>query len=320
MTGIAENVFRLLVFPGLVFTLVIGMFGCWVLRKVSALIQWRVGPPWYQPWVDVLKLAGKELLIPEQANAVVFLAAPVVGLAAAVLVSTVLWNALLGRHAYVGDLIVVLYLSVIPSLALIMGSSASASPHAAIGASREMKLILSYELPMAAAMVVALIKAAASGSPSGQVLDLSSLSAAKVIWSISGFMAFLVSLLCIHAKLGLVPFDIAESETELAGGILIEYSGILMGIWRLVQAVLLVALPLLLIAVFLGGFGTGRWAILAGFGKLVLLWVLLILIKNTNPRVRIDQAMRFFWFVCTPALVIAVILAILGRFYGIGWL
>jgi NADH-quinone oxidoreductase subunit H len=106
----------------------------------------------------------------------------------------------------------------------------------------------------------------------------------------------------------------------LAGGVLIEYSGVLLGLWRLVQAIMLVALPLLLITVFMGGFGTGPWSLGAGFGKLILIWVLLILVKNTNPRLRIDQAMRFFWFVCTPLLLVAVTLAWLGKVYSIGWL
>jgi len=60
--------------------------------------------------------------------------------------------------------------------------------------------------------------------------------------------------------------------------------------------------------------------LVAGIGKYVLVLVLLILIKNTNPRVRIDQAMKFFWVYCGIALVVAVILASIGNFYGISWL
>ena len=130
-------------------------------------------------------------------------------------------------------------------------------------------------------------------------------------------LAFLVALLCIQAKLGFVPFDIAEAETEVASGVLIEYSGALLAVWKLMQAMLLVALPLFLVMVFLGGFGPGLWA---GLGKYVLILVLLILIKNTNPRVRIDQAMKFFWVYCFLLLVIAVALAIIGNSCGINWL
>ena len=88
----------------------------------------------------------------------------------------------------------------------------------------------------------------------------------------------------------------------------------------LMQAMMLVALPLFLVVVFLGGIGTSGWALLGGIGKYVIVLVLVILIKNTNPRVRIDQAMRFFWFYCGTVLVAAVILATLGNYYGLTWL
>jgi NADH-quinone oxidoreductase subunit H len=208
---------------------------------------------------------------------------------------------------------------VLPSLALILGSSASGSPHAAIGASREMKLVLGYELPLVLAFVVVLIKTAGLVGP-GEQLSLAAISQHASVLSISGMLAFLVALLCVQAKLGFVPFDIAESETEVAGGVIIEYSGALLAVWKLMQALMLVALPLFLVVVFLGGIGTSGWPLLAGIGKFVLVLVLAILIKNTNPRVRIDQAMRFFWFYAGAILVVAVILATLGNYYGITWL
>jgi len=73
--------------------------------------------------------------------------------------------------------------------------------------------------------------------------------------------------------------------------------------------------------VFLGGFGTTiGWPLVWGIGKYVLVLVLLILIKNTNPRLRIDQAMKFFWVYCGIALVVAVILASIGNYCDISWL
>jgi NADH-quinone oxidoreductase subunit H len=87
------------------------------------------------------------------------------------------------------------------------------------------------------------------------------------------------------------------------------------------QAMMLVALPLFLVMVFLGGFGTtAGWPLVLGIGKYVLVLVLIILIKNTNPRVRIDQAMKFFWVYCGIALAIAIILASIGSYYDINWL
>ena len=315
MAEIGSNLFWIIVFPGFVFTLVVGLIASWIARKVSALVQWRVGPPLFQPFYDVMKLLGKETLIPEQAQHAVFIASPLVGLAGVLLLSTMLWRISIDPGTlFVGDIIVAIYLMVLPSLALILGSSASASPHAAIGTSREMKLVMGYELPLVLALIVVIIK-------TGGQLNLAAIAQYTPALSISGMIAFLASLLCVQAKLGFVPFDIAESETELASGVLMEYSGALLAVWKVMQAMMLVALPMFLVVVFLGGFDVeSGGAITVSILKYVMVLVLIILIKNTNPRVRIDQAMKFFWVYCGIALVLAVILATIGNIYSISWL
>jgi NADH-quinone oxidoreductase subunit H len=347
--------FWILVVPG---TLVLGLVASWIVRKVSALVQWRVGPPLLQPAYDVMKLMGKEILIPQDAQRTVFLTAPLVGLVGVLLLSIMLWRITIAQTAFMGDIIVAIYLMVLPSLALILGSSASASPHAAVGTGREMKLVMAYELPLVLAFIVVIIKTAGLVAP-GQQLNLAAIAQTAPALSISGMLAFLAALLCVQAKLGFVPFDIAEAETELGSGVLMEYSGALLALWKLMQAVMLVALPFFLGMVFLGGFHVSLPAanrlplfisallvlagarllanrsklmdvlsllvlvglcIWVGLGKYVLILVLLILIKNTNPRVRIDQAMRFFWVYCGLALVAAVVLASIGYWYDIRWL
>ena len=315
MIDVLLNSFWILIFPGFLFTVCLGLIASWIVRKVSALVQWRVGPPVLQPFYDVAKLLGKEILVPEQAHRTVFMAAPLVGLAGVLLLSTLLWRITIApAKPFVGDIIVAIYLMALPSLALIIGSSASASPHAAVGTSREMKLVMGYELPLVLAFIVVIIK-------SGGNLSLAAIAGQTPVLSISGFLAFLVALLCVQAKLGFVPFDIAEAETELGSGVLMEYSGALLAVWKVMQAMMLVALPLFLVVVFLGGFGTSLWGgLLGGIGKYVLVVVLVVLIKNTNPRVRIDQAMKFFWVYCGLALVAAIALAIIGNSWGINWL
>jgi len=300
--------------PGFLCTVIFGLVACWIARKVSALVQWRVGPPILQPFIDVMKLMGKEILVPEQANRVVFMGAPIVGMSGVLLLSTMLWHTAISPGSlFVGDIIVAIYLMVFPSLALILGSSASASPHASIGTSREMKLVMGYELPLVMAFIVVIIK-------TGGELSLASIAQQTTALSVSGMIAFLISLLCIHAKLGFVPFDMAEAETELGSGVLMEYSGALLAIWKIMHAMMLVALPMFLVMVFLGGFGTSGLPLLWGILKYVLIVVLVILIKNTNPRVRIDQAMKFFWVYCSLAMVIAICLAIIGNNSDISWL
>jgi len=318
MIDALQNLSWILIFPGFMFTLAVGLLASWLVRKVSAIVQYRVGPPIYQPAVDVIKLMGKEILIPQEAQRTVFILAPLAGLSGVLLLSTMLWL-VTARITYVGDIIVAMYLMILPSLALILGSSASGSPHAAVGASREMKLVLSYELPLVLALLVVIIKTAGRVAP-GEQLSLAAISQHAPVLSVSGLLAFIVALLCVQAKLGFVPFDIAESETEVAGGVMIEYSGALLAVWKLMQAMMLVALPLFLVLVFLGGIDLSGWWLLWGIGKYVLVLVLVILIKNTNPRVRIDQAMRFFWFYCGTMLAAAVILAMIGNYYHVTWL
>ena len=326
---VIRHLFWLLIFPGFLFTAVLGLFACWIVRKVTALIHHRIGPPVLQPLYDILKLLGKETLIPQAANKTVFIFAPVVGFASVLLLSVLLWAVNFipanGNGMFLGDVIVAIYLMVIPSLALILGSSASGSPHAAIGTAREMKLVMSYELVLVMAFIVVLIKTATfhglSNSQDGaQLLSLSLIAQYTPVMSISGLLAFLAALLCVQAKLGFTPFDIPEAETEIAGGVLIEYSGALLAIWKLTQAIMLVALPLFLVVLFMGGIGSDLGSIIWGFGKYVLVLVLLILIKNTNPRMRIDQAVKFFWFYCGPVMALAIVLAMLGNYYDKWWL
>jgi NADH-quinone oxidoreductase subunit H len=319
-TQVLKSILWLLIYPGFIFTLVIGVVASYIVRKVTALVQWRIGPPViregrvFQSLYDIMKLLGKETLIPRDAQKLVFMSAPLVGFAGVLLLSTMLWKISLTGQPFIGDIIVAIYLMVLPSLALILGSSASASPHASVGTGREMKLVMSYELPLVLALIVVIIKA-------GGTLDLTAIAVNKPVLSISGFLAFFVALLCVQAKLGFVPFDIAEAETELGSGVLMEYSGALLAIWKIMQAMMLVALPLFLVMMFLGGFHVDSpLAIFFGILKYVLILVLIILIKNTNPRVRIDQAMKFFWVYCGIALVIAVILAMIGNYYNISWL
>ena len=299
-------------------SLLLGLLLRGVDRKVTARVQWRVGPPLYQAAVDVLKLMGKENLMPVTARGTGFLLAPMIALASTAVAATILWRALISPDAtFLGDLIVVVYLLVIPALMIILGASASGNPHASVGAARELKLLLSYELPL----FLVLLLAVARG---GWTFQLGKLIAAQqqtpVLYSISGVLGFVIAIICVQAKLGLVPFDLAEAECELMSGVYVEYSGSSLAMFLMTRAMLLALMPLLLIVIFWGGLGVGLWGVPAFLGKYLLLVVLVTLIRNTNPRLRIDQTVRLFWFYLTPAAIVAVILALVGISKGIPWL
>lgn len=298
--------FNYLIFPGFLFSAVLGLIAGWIDRKVTARIQWRVGPPWYQNFVDFIKLLGKETILP-RGNVITFLFAPFAGLISVTLVATMLGKLLIDpSESYLGDLVVVLYLLIIPAVAIILGASSSQNPLASIGVSREMKLVLAYELPFILAVVTVIIKAG-NTIRLGEILIYQA-NSGPILGSASGLIAFVVAILCMQAKLGFVPFDISEAEQEIMSGVFIEYSGFPLAIFKLMKLMLLYLMPLFLVSLFWAA-NTGVYSLI---GKYILLLVIVILIKNTSPRARIDQALRFFWGPVTALAIIAVILSLLG--------
>lgn len=301
-------ILEFLLFPGLLFTAVAGLLTSWLDRKVTALVQMRVGPPFLQPFYDIRKLFIKETCVPEGGAIGMFLFAPLMGLAAVTLASMILWRALLDTDAtFVGDLIVLIYLLVMPALAIMLGSFASRNPLASLGGSREVKLMIAYELPLVLAILVPVIHA-----DSIRLGDL--LVSQAPVTSLSGVLGLLVCIVCMQAKLTLVPFDMPEAETELSGGALIEYSGPPLALFKLTRAMMLFTMPVLLVVLFFGGLLSGppwqRWLI--GLLAWFVLVAITIVIRNTTPRVRIDQAVRFFWGPVSIVALVAVMLAWMG--------
>jgi len=300
-----------LIFPGFLFTAAVGLLAGWVDRKLTARIQWRVGPPWYQNFIDFFKLMGKETILPSGAQRITFLSAPFIGLVGVTLISLILWQMnLYPANTFLGDLIVILYLSILPSLALIIGGSASGNPLASLGVSREMKLILSYELPFIVAIFtpVVIIKDIRIGS----IVSYQMSNGMMFTHHISCLIALIVAFVCIQAKLAFVPFDIPEAEQEIMGGPLIEYSGPPLAMFKLTKAMMLFVLPVFLITVFAGGMRLNGIQALFSVIKYLVILILIVLVKNTNARLRIDQALRFFWLRMFPLAIIGFILALFG--------
>lgn len=300
--------FVYLVVFGFAATALLGLITSWIDRKVTARVQYRVGPPFLQPFYDIVKLLGKETVIPAGASKGAFLIAPVIGISGVIVVSTLFWVNQFFSEGFMGDWIVAMYLLTVPSLSLILGGFASGNPLASLGASREMKLVIAYELPFILVALVPVINA-----HSIRLGDIISVQAEGVFaGSISGVLALVVAILCVQAKLSLVPFDIAEAETEIVEGPIVEYSGPGLAIFKLMKNMLLFVLPFFLIILFFGGLRFDGinilWTVLEYVGIVAVITV----IRNTNPRVRIDQAVRFFWGPMTLLAIAAVVLALKG--------
>jgi len=304
-----EFIFFLLIFPGLLFTSVLGLLTGWADRKVSARFQYRVGPPILQNFNDFFKLLGKETILVKDSIKSLFILAPILGFSTLVLVSAIIGVALFYGRGLGADLVVVIYLLMSYSIMVILGGASTGNVHSSIGAGREIKLLLADELAFILICLVPIIK-------SNYALRLESIVAAQAdgvfIGSVSGVIAFIIGLLCIQAKMALPPFHIAEAETEIIEGPFMEYSGPLLAFWKLNHYMMYVIFPFLLILLFWGGFNLQGWGILWAVLKYLLIVVLIIIIKNTNPRIRIDTAIHFFWKYATPLAFLAIILAVLG--------
>ena len=297
-----------LLFPGLLFTAVAGLLTSWVDRKVTALVQMRVGPPFLQPFYDIRKFFIKETCVPEGGAIGMFLVAPLIGLAAVTLASMILWRSLLDSEVtFVGDLIVLIYLLAMPALGVILGSFASRNPLASLGGSREVKLMIAYELPLVLVVLVPVIQA-----NSIRLGDL--LTQPAPVTTLSGVLALLLGITCMQAKLTIVPFDMPEAETELSGGVFIEYSGPPLAMFKLTRAMMLFTMPVFLAVLFFGGLisGPGWLPKVIGFLVWFLLVAITVVLRNTTPRLRTDQAVRFFWGPVSLLAVLAIVLAWLG--------
>ena len=293
---------QFLLFPGFAFTAGAGLLTSWFDRKLTARVQMRKGPPLLQPFYDVAKLMVKETCVPEGCATWLFLSAPLIGLAGVSLASMILWQAMLNpTMAFAGDLIVVMYLLALPALSVILGAFASRNPFASLGGSREMKLVMAYELPFILAACVPIIRA--------QSINLGDILLTPAATSLSGILALLVALIAMQARLSRVPFDIPEAESELGSGVFIEYSGPPLAMYKLTQAMMLFTGPMFLLILFCGGIPFSRgWLAAAGGGLIWLgLVTLVVLIRNTAPRLRIDQAMKLFWGPMTFAAVLSLV-------------
>jgi NADH-quinone oxidoreductase subunit H len=283
----------ILVFPGLLFLGAMGLVAEYVDRKLVAKLQNRVGPPFFQPFADFVKLAAKQEIIPSQAEAGMFKAMPILAMAATA--TSFLYVPLWGSSAlfgFEGDLVVVLYLLTIPTLSYFLGGIYSTSLFAEVGAVRAVTQLFAYEVPLFLALLSPALLAG-SWSVSGIAAYL---GARPWSWAFC-LVGFAVALVASLGKLEKVPFDIPDAETEIVGGVFTEYSGRLLAFIRMTIDIEEVVLASLLAAVFLP-FGLGLppvLGLLLYLAKVLAIVALLALLHTILARLRIDQMMDFCW-------------------------
>ncbi len=281
----------------------------WFERRGLGRFQSRLGPNRWgpfgllQPIADVVKLMSKEDTVPDDADRPVFNAAPVALLAPAFLAFAVIP---LASGSFLGDLNVgVLFIVAITSvntLAIFMGAWASRNKYAMFGAMRGVAMLISYEVPMALAIAgVALV---------GGSLSLNLLVANQNLpFLIVQPLGFFVVMTAGSAEMSRTPFDMIESESELGGGYNTEYSGMKFGILQLAEFMAPIVVSAIAATLFLSGWrGFGPvpgpiWLIL----KIVLLLFVLLWVRATWPRLRVDQIMGFAWKALLPLAMVNLV-------------
>ena len=326
-----------LVFPGFLFCFLTGLLLCGIDRKLVARMQKRVGPPILQPFYDFFKLCGKETIVPAAANRTVFLIAPLVGLAGLVVLQLFIPVFRFSAFSNVADIIVILYLLLIPALSIIIGGASTGSPYAGVGLSREMVPVLSCELPLG---LVLLAVGKKVGAATGTGLCFSpteivryQMANGSLLWKLSMIPAAVAFLMVIPGETGSHPFDAAEAETEICEGMLAEYSGAPLGVYKLSHAVKLLTMTSLFVMLFLGGVGGGIEHLVAALGltggaagalimllsvlALFLLCVLITavaisLVHAVTARLKIEQIFKYYWTVVAALALVSLVLAWFG--------
>jgi len=312
-------IFYVLVFPGFLFCFVAGTLINGVDRKVYAKMQKRIGPPILQPFYDFMKLMGKETIIPREANKPAYLAAPVAGFVALVTVALFIPVFRFSAFSGVADMIVIIYLLTIPAVALIVGGAASGNPFAGVGISREMVTVISYELPLVL-VLLAIGKKVGLALDGGVTFSISAVAEYQaqygaLITKWSMIPAALAMLLVVPCEVGCHPFDVAEAETEICEGPLIEYSGAPLGVFKLNYYVKQLVMSALFTALFLGGAGTGIVVLDAVIFFALCILVTLIsmtLIRAATARIRVEQVFKFYWTVVAGLAAVSLVMTWFG--------
>lgn len=300
--------------------MVLDVFLVWVERKIVARFQDRLGPnrlgPFglIQPFADIIKLLIKEDITPRVADRLVYNLAPILSLATVLLLWAVipLMPAVVGANLNVGVLYLVA-VGAVSTLAIIMAGWASQNKYALVGAFRTVAQMISYEVPMVIALLVPVILA--------RSMDIYSIVDGQQVWYILvAPAAALIFLITSIAEIGRAPFDLVEAESEIVAGFHIEYTGMKFGLFYAGELLHALTIGALFAALFLGGWsgpGVGAVPVLGVFYLFIkaffIYWVIMW-VKYSLPRLRIDHMLNFNWKFLTPfALALVMVTAIADK-------
>ena len=278
-----------------------------VLRKVTARIQSRQGPPVLQPYFDLLKLLGKEDIESGEVPGMQRFAA-YLSLATALAIACFVPMGFSSPLGGSGDVLLVVYLLTLSGVCTLLAGLAAGSTYSLVGISREMMAMISLEPLFVIALVTGAVHAHSLRLDS--ILHGSVYAANGFPWS--GMVMLIVILMSFQALVQRLPFDISEAETELMEGPLMEYSGPKLALFKYAQMVKLVIYSALVVALFIPWgadlFAPIGWVLF--WLKVFALVLMVTLVAATHARYRIDQAIRYF----AMLLVVAVVGLVLASY------
>jgi NADH-quinone oxidoreductase subunit H len=304
-------------------------------RKIIGYMQVRIGPNrvgprgWLQPFADLFKMMFKEIVIPTGSNKLLFLIAPMIGLAPAVAAWAVFpFNEGLVLADINAGLLYILALTSLSVYGVIIAGWASNSKYAFLGAMRSAAQIVSYEIAMGFALVGVLV---AAGS-----LNLGEIVKAQQGGVLHWFWLPLLPLFAVYfisgvAETNRAPFDVAEGESEIVAGFHVEYSGMGFALFFLAEYANMILISGLTALMFLGGWlspfqgtfleATFSWV--PGFIWLVMKTFIFMFaflwFRATFPRYRYDQIMRLGWKVFIPITIVWILVVGLAVVYDLPW-
>jgi NADH-quinone oxidoreductase subunit H len=322
MNAVAANV--LIAFLGVLMLItilmVIDIFLVWIERKVVARFQDRIGPnrlgPFglIQPFADIIKLMIKEDTTPDGADKVVYNIAPMLSMMSVLILWAVvpLAPVMLGVDLNMGALFIIAAGS-IGTLSIIMAGWSSNNKFSVIGAFRQVAVMISFEVPMLATLLIPTIFAGSMG--------MNAIIQGQNIWYFFlSPLAALIFLIAAIAELGRAPFDLAEGESELVSGYNIEYSGMKFGMFYAGELLHAFTFGGFWAIMFFGGYRFFGLELVSPFlaiaiilfkallGYWVIMWV-----KYTVMRIRIDQMLAFNWKFLTPvAFTLVMVTALMN--------
>ena len=275
----------------------VGLFFMGVGRQISARLQRRVGPPLWQPYVDVIKCFARK----STSHHFIMDLGSMMGLAGLVAAATLLPVAGWLPFPSGGPLIVILYLMPIGYLGMAMGVSASGNPLAAIGIGRALTLMVGYEVPFA----ILLLSIVAAFNTSLLSVMAQVQSGGLGTWNAVRMpLGFIAALIAMQAMLAEKPFDAMIAPAEIASGPMVELSGKFLGMAFLQHAVSIYVVTGLVVNMFLGGAAS----IPVFFLKQLVLFSLTMGVNGIFARFRIEQATVFLWLSAGSLALVQLVL------------